>query len=95
METMTEAISRLRRDGFALDFTATDDGRLRCGACGANHEPSAMVIDEIVRYEGSSNPDDEAILLAMHCACQQAGLYLAAFGPNATAADAAVLQLLP
>jgi len=54
-----------------------------------------MVIDEVVRYEGESNPDDEAILLAMRCGCDQQGLCSAAYGANASTGDIAVLQRLP
>jgi hypothetical protein len=50
-----------------------------------------MIIDEVVRYEGVSDPDDEAILLALRCHCGRLGLYVAGFGPSASAADVAVL----
>lgn len=94
METVLEAAARLRRIGYTADFSPTEDGRLQCDTCGELHDPATMVIDEVVRYEGASDPDDEAILLAMRCVCDRAGLYVAAFGPNASAADAAVLPLL-
>jgi len=59
------------------------------------HDLATMVIDEVVRYEGESNPDDEAILLAMRCGCDQQGLCSAAYGANASTGDIAVLQRLP
>lgn len=95
METVLEASARLRAKGYAADFHASEDGLLRCGGCLADHDPSAMVIDEVVRYEGASDPDDETILLALHCHCGRSGLYVAAFGPSASAADVAVLERLP
>jgi hypothetical protein len=54
-----------------------------------------MAIDEVVRYEGQSNPDDQAILSALRCSCEQKGLYVTAFGSGASTADVAVLQHLP
>lgn len=95
METVLEAATRLRAVGYDVDFSATDDGRLRCGGCGICHDPTAIVIDEVVRYEGMSDPDDEAILLAVRCDCGRLGLYSAAFGPGASSADVAVLARLP
>jgi hypothetical protein len=95
METVLEATARLNDVGYTADFTATEAGQLRCGACGTTHDPATMAIDEVVRYEGQSNPDDQAILLALRCSCEQKGLYVTAFGSGASTADVAVLQHLP
>jgi hypothetical protein len=95
METILDAADRLRSQGYLHDLTATNDGRLRCGACGADHDPASVEIDAVVRYEGASDPDDEEILLALRCGCSHRGLYQAAFGPGANPDDAAVLRRLP
>jgi hypothetical protein len=95
METVSEASARLRAAGYDMDFTPTADGHLRCGACGTDHDPSTVSIDELVRYEGISDPEDEAMLLALTCDCGRRGLYVTAFGPSASAEDVAVLQRLP
>ena len=94
METLTDAMARLRADGYRIDFSATDGGQLRCGACGVRGNPEAMAIHATVRFEGDSNPDDEAILLALACACGCLGQYSAAFGPDTPADDAEVLRRL-
>jgi len=52
------------------------------------------VIRETVRFEGDSNPDDEAILLALSCADGCVGQFSAAFGPATASADVMVLQRL-
>jgi hypothetical protein len=93
-ETLTDAMQRLRRRGYEVDFVATDDSRLMCLACHAVYDPAVIGIDHTVRFEGDSNPDDEAILLALHGADGCMGLYSAAFGPSAPANDAKVLRLL-
>jgi hypothetical protein len=95
METLLEATQRLRRCGFDEDFAATAPGQLWCDGCGKNHDPADMVVDEIVRYEGASDPDDQTILLALDSACGRRGLFSAAFGPTAPAREAEVLQRLP
>jgi hypothetical protein len=94
METLLEATSRLRSAGYDVEFNATEDGQLRCVACGDDHDPTEIVIDQVVRYEGMSNPDDEAILLALRCTCGRRGLYVTGFGPTATTADVAILPRL-
>src|SRR3954468_14589090 len=93
-ETLTDAIERLRARGYKADFAATSDGRLICLACQAVYDPSAIDIDHTVRFEADSNPDDEAILLALRGADGCMGLYSAAFGPSAPANDAKVLRQL-
>lgn len=95
METMLDAADRLRSQGYRHDLSATADGRLRCGACGTEHDPAEVEIDAVVRYEGASDPDDEAILLALRCGCGRGGTFQAAFGPGAGPEDAAVLRRLP
>ena len=93
-ETMTDAIVRLRAVGYEVDFAATSDGRLMCVACGTVYDPEVIAIDHTVRFEGDSNPDDEAILLALQGADGCMGLFSAGFGPSASAHDAVVLRLL-
>ena len=95
METLVHALTRLRTAGYTEDFTAIAGGDLRCGGCGTEHQPESMVIEEIVRFEGDSNPDDQAILVAMKCACGVRGLYTAAYGPDVSSDDAAALTRLP
>lgn len=94
METVTEAMARLRERGFRHDFSAIGGGRLRCGECGAEIDPAAVRIEEIVRFEGVSDPGDESILFALSCACGHDGLYSAPYGPDATPEDIAVVALL-
>jgi hypothetical protein len=94
METLTEAIARLRAQGFLRDFSAVADGRLRCSECDAEFDPGALQIDEIVRFEGESDPGDESILFALSGPCGHAGLYSTAYGPDAPPEDVAVVAAL-
>jgi|SRR5581483_3211246 len=95
METLLDATDRLRAIGFDLDFSATANGALQCRACGMDHAPEDMTIEEIVRYEGASDPADQAILLALCSACGRRGLYSAGYGPGAATADVEALRRLP
>lgn len=94
LETLVEAMNRLRNDGYTVEFRATDAG-LRCDACGVTHAPEEMAVDEIVRFEGDTNPGDEAILVALTCECGARGLFTAAFGPDTSPEEAQILQALP
>ena len=94
METLSEAITRLTDAGYVENFQAID-GHLVCGRCDTRFEPSEMTVDEVVRFEGASDPDDQAILYALDGGCGHRGLYSAAYGAAASTEDVAVLLDLP
>ena len=94
METLSEATTRLALAGYDEDYRA-QDGRLVCSRCGTSHDPAEMTIDQIVRFEGASDPGDEAIVYALDAGCGHKGLYVTAYGFEATADDIAVVAALP
>lgn len=89
METLHEAIARLERDGFTAAFQAGTRGCFRIA--GHTYRPEDLVVDEIVRFEGMSDPEDEAVLFALrtHDASVK-GTFVASYGasmePDAVAA---------
>lgn len=95
MEAMLDALSRLRRAGYRLDLSAVAGGRLRCPECGMLVHGSDVIVTETVRFEGISNPEDQAILDAVITPCGHRGLFSSAYGVYASVDDVAVLQVLP
>lgn len=94
LETMQAAITRLEGDGFVGAFHARE-GQLVCPKCGDLHPPDTLVIHEIVRFEGASDPDDEAAVFALECPeCGARGTWTVAYGPNMNADEAAIAPLL-
>ena len=93
--TVVDEIATLRARGYTADFSVTADGRLRCVSCGHTHEPSDAVIESTARFEGASNPDDQAIVYGLRCGeCGVRGVLVAAYGPTASAEEAAVVLAL-
>ena len=95
VETLSEAIERLRKASYGADFSATEAGRLHCEACDSTHEPADMTIDEELRFEGESDPADMSLLVALTCECGTKGLYTTQFGADIGPEDAAVVRALP
>lgn len=91
---MLEAVARLQAVGYDLELRAAPGGRLYCPACDSAVDAGDSVVDETVRFEGDSNPEDESVLIALTLPCGHRGLYSAAFGTAATPDDAAVLHAL-
>ena len=88
METLSQATTRLRSAGYIENWIAAD-GTLRCFACNATYDPAAVKVDEVVRFEGPSDPGDEAILFALTGPCGHRGQYSAAYGSYGSAEEAA------
>ena len=93
--TVMEEIEALRARGYTADFSVTADGQLRCDTCGHTHRPSDAEIESTARFEGASNPDDQAVVFGLRCdACGLRGVLVTAYGPTASAEEAAVLTAL-
>ncbi len=94
METVSEALDRLTVAGYEDSFRAEPDG-LRAVVAGTLHRPESLVVEEIVRFEGISDPADEAMVLALHCREDGIkGKYTVPFGPGIGALDAEMVHRL-
>jgi hypothetical protein len=90
-DTVTDAIRLLHEDGYTEDFNLAR-GSLDCGACDAAHGPAVGIIERQYRFEGPSNPDDEAVVFGVHCpSCGAKGVLVSAYGPAADPEDLAWL----
>lgn len=82
--TVLEAVQLLEREGYTANTTVLPDGTIRCGACTRTHAVDGALVDRVYRFEGASDPDDEAIVLGVRCPeCGVQGVIVSAFGPNA------------
>lgn len=95
METVLGASTRLRTLGFTTDLSALPHGRLRCAACETTVDAASCTVVHIVRFEGESNPDDQAILVAITSPCGHEGLFSCAYGHMAGTDASVVLRALP
>jgi hypothetical protein len=94
METLSEAVSRLDDEGFDRAFRANREGLLEAEGA-PPQRPEAMIVEEMVRFEGQSNPDDEAVLFALSSPDGDLkGTFVSSFGPDIGPATAAVIQRL-
>ena len=92
METLSEAIARLEAAGFRDSFRP-DAGRLWAEAAARFFAPGALVVEEVVRFEGESDPDDQAILFALRSpAGEVRGTFATGYGPLADPASAEIVR---
>jgi hypothetical protein len=82
-DTVTEALAELAREGYDADFTLRDEG-IHCPVCNTVHSFEAAVVDRIYRFEGPSDPGDEAVVFGLRCGnCGARGALASAFGLDA------------
>ncbi|MFD2163756.1 cupin domain-containing protein [Paradesertivirga mongoliensis] len=64
MSTVTEVLQKLKEGGYTVDFNLSDN----CLICHGNSlqiHPEEFVVDEHYRFEGATDPGDEAIVYAI------------------------------
>jgi hypothetical protein len=93
METVAEAIRRLARAGYVDAFDAAEDG-LRSLERGTVAPPESFRVDEIVRFEGDSDPGDESAVFALTSKSGAKGTYTVAYGPMMDPLDAEMVRRL-
>jgi hypothetical protein len=86
-------LDALRSAGFEADFEVRDDGLQVVGQ--GPVDPATVHIDAQYRFEGASDPDDESVVYGLHDTVSGArGVWVSAYGPSASAAEADVLAVL-
>ena len=94
-QTVLEAVQLLERDGYTASISVRPDGTMPCNACNHTHAVGDALVDRVFRFEGASDPDDEAIVLAVRYPdCGAKGVVVSGYGPSADPAVLAHLQLL-
>jgi len=92
-DTVTEAIAGLRERGFKLDFNLQTDS-LQCFNPDINLVPQDFEIREIYRFEGDTNPDDQAIVYAIESKDGHKGVFVNGYGASADAVGAEMMMKL-
>jgi hypothetical protein len=83
-DTVTDAVAILREEGYTDDQLTLTAAAVECSVCGASHPIEAALVERVYRFEGPSDPADEAIVLGVRCAaCGARGIIVSAFGPDA------------
>ena len=94
-DTLTEAITDLRQRDYVLDYNLID-GVAQCQQLPEALGPHELEIQEVYRFEGASDPDDNMVLYALQSKKNAAnkGLLVAAYGPYVETQAAEFIQQL-
>lgn len=93
LETLCEATRRLARSGYVEAFRAEREG-LRVLGGDDLFRPEELVVDEVARFEGPSDPADEAAIFALRTPDGRRGTFVINYGPGTAADEAAMAKRL-
>ena len=89
--TVSEAIKELKQKGFTLDFNLAEN----CLICGSQKfNVDEFEITEVYRYEGNSDPADEATVYGIASTTGLKGVLVTGYGVATDALSAALLKKL-
>ena len=77
--SLSVAIQQLQKEGYTEDFNLCNVG-VENKTRKTVHEPDNLQVVKYYRFEGESNPDDNAILYAIETSTGEKGLLLDAYG---------------
>ena len=81
--SVSKALDELNENGFNYDFNLHEEDIAK--------NPHKYEIKHIYRYEGESNPDDEAIVFGIQSISGKKGVYVAGFAANSINEAAQIL----
>jgi len=94
LETLTAAVDRLERAGFRESFRVRED-KLFSLDRQRLYDPEELIVREIVRFEGESDPGDSTVLFALRSRDgSMRGTFVAGYGTAADPESATVVSRL-
>ena len=87
--TVTDAISELRKQGFTVDFNLKEN---RAEAEPTEFASEEFEISDVYRYEGNSDPADEATVYAIVSQSGLKGILVTGYGFNSDTVSTQILR---
>ena len=91
--TVTDTLNTLKKEGYVLDFNLNPDG-VECKSHCIKLFPEDFIIDKFFRFEGASNPDDNAIVYAISSKDGLKGTLIDAYGVYADSLTTEMIKKL-
>jgi hypothetical protein len=89
--TVTDAIKAFKERGFNLDFNLVEN----CIVCNSEKfRPEDFEIVDVYRYEGNSDPADEAAVYAIESKSGVKGILVTGYGASSDTMSTSILEKL-
>lgn len=91
-DTVSAAVNGLKARGYTTDFNLSEN----CLICNEEqrHEPEDLEIVEVYRFEGNTDPADEAVVYAIESRKGKKGVLVTGYGTSADGMSAEMAQKL-
>src|SRR5688572_18054209 len=90
-DTVSAAISGLKKRGYTMDFNLDEN----CIVCHEDKfDPGDFEIVEVYRFEGNTDPADEAIVYAIESSKGHKGVLVNGYGPSSDTMGAEMAKKL-
>lgn len=91
-EDITSALARLNAEGFTDSCRVEEDG-IHFTQAKAVHSPEALAVEQVIRLEGTSAPDEQTAVFALRSQDgAHKGTFCHSYSPTADALDADAAQ---
>lgn len=88
-ETVSEAINGLKQRGYTLDFNLQEN----CIVCHSDKfNPEEFEITEVHRFEGNTDPSDQAVVYAIESVTGLKGVLVNGYGVSAESMSAEMVR---
>jgi len=92
-DTVSQAINGLKERGYTIDFNLEFDC-IVCQQTPVTLMPNEFEITEVYRFEGNTDPADEAIVYAIESKHGHKGVLVNGFGPSADSVSSDMIEKL-
>ena len=92
-DTVSQAVNGLKERGYTIDFNIEDDC-IVCGVAPYRLRPDEFEIAEVYRYEGNSDPADEAVVYGIDSKQGHKGVLVNGYGVSADPASSELIAKL-
>jgi len=90
-ETVSEAVNGLKQRGYTLDFNLQEN----CIVCHSDKfNPDEFEITEVHRFEGNTDPSDQAVVYAIESVIGLKGVLVNGYGISADTMSAEIARKL-
>lgn len=94
MKTVLEIIKSLRNEGYINDFRIS--GKIiKSDTTGKTYRPGELIIEKTERYEGDSNPSDNAVIYVLTAKDGAKGILIDSYGAYADPELAGIINDIP
>ncbi|WP_312390490.1 hypothetical protein [Chryseobacterium sp.] len=82
MTTLSQVMQKLQQRGIHREFRMNEECEMKFENSEKNYQPSELTILKTYRFEGDSNPDDNAVLYVLKDTAGNIGMIIDSYGAD-------------